>query len=248
MDIYQDDFICPYLDDEYLLEDETLKSPNCIYKGCQKTASYNYPKEKIRLYCKKHKKSGMRSVHNKICVEPGCTISATFNYEGEKGQIYCSAHKKPGMINIYRRICQEVNCKKSANFNFIGETKTLFCKTHAVPGMINISKGICQNPNCQKIPTFNYPGESKKLFCRSHKLFGMVNVDRLNLKRRTITPPLSKNFITYTPKDICSIEDCGKFSSFSFPDEKEKLYCKTHSKPGMINIRLCYYSKKRKRI
>ena len=121
------------IDDHNLSKSKPSKL--CVYHDCYKTASYNFPGKKERLYCSKHKREGMMLVR-KFCTEPGCAVYPAFNYPGEKKRLYCVKHKKEGMINIIGKICIELGCKKHSSFNFPGEKERLYCAKHKKEGMV----------------------------------------------------------------------------------------------------------------
>src|SRR5690606_11971181 len=73
----------------------------CLQTRCRETPRYNFPESRIRIYCKKHKKEGMKYLRNRRqCLETNCDIIPYFNFPGEKKRLYCSIHRKPEMINV----------------------------------------------------------------------------------------------------------------------------------------------------
>lgn len=84
----------------------------CIEENCKKTAHFNNPGEKIRLYCSEHKKYGMIDIKNKKCQHEDCFKIPCFNFPGQKARLYCINHKKDGMINVKHRKCSYPKCQK----------------------------------------------------------------------------------------------------------------------------------------
>tara|TARA_B100001778_G_C18093131_1_gene408362 strand:+ start:211 stop:522 length:312 start_codon:yes stop_codon:yes gene_type:complete len=71
----------------------------CSDIQCKLMASFGPSDTRIRIYCSKHKKTGMINVVNPICLEPECTTQATFGVV-ECKKMFCSKHKKPGMEHL----------------------------------------------------------------------------------------------------------------------------------------------------
>ena len=187
----------------------------CIYNNCKKYPSFNYPENKKRLYCSKHKKDGMIFTRNKKkCIEKKCNTAPIFNYDYEKTPKYCSKHKKNGMIDIKNKKCIENNCIKRAHYNYIYEKKLLYCLNHKKDGMINLSSRKCIEKECIIQPVYNYPNEKKGIYCSIHKKDGMINIK----------------------STICNENNCNKQASYNYKNNKKKLYCSVHKKDGMINI------------
>lgn len=84
-----------------------------LCQECKKSASYNYPNEKAKIYCKEHSKDDMIRVQsdNRKCCYENCNKRPNFNFTGQK-PIYCFNHKLTDMINVNRN--------KNTNRNFKG--------------------------------------------------------------------------------------------------------------------------------
>lgn len=71
---------------------------------------FNYPNEKIAIYCSKCKLDGMVNIKDKKCIKCN-NITPGFNYPNEKSPAYCNECKLDGMIDIKtpRFICKSCN-------------------------------------------------------------------------------------------------------------------------------------------
>jgi len=187
----------------------------CIFKGCTKTASFNYDGEKKSLYCKFHRLEGMINIRHEKCQYEGCKTVPSFNHESETKRLFCFEHKLDGMINITNKFCKYEGCKKYQTFNYKGYITGLYCGKHRLDGMIDVKSKKCANENCDKYPIFNFEKEPKAKFCFDHKLDGMLDVK--NKK--------------------CVYPDCKVRAHYNYKGETTILYCGSHRLEGMLDIK-----------
>ena len=75
----------------------------CKEEGCNLKACFNFPDLKYGIYCKLHKKDGMKDVIHMKCIV--CNNKRpSFNYIGEKAS-YCKKCKKDNMVNVSSPKC-----------------------------------------------------------------------------------------------------------------------------------------------
>jgi hypothetical protein len=182
-------------------------------KDCkEKEATWNFPNEKIFLYCGKCKKDGMINLKGKKC-EICQDKFATYNYPYLK-KAFCKGCSTDGMIDVLDNKC--IVCKTiRANFNYTNEKKALYCESCSLDNMVNIKASKCIKCKNNQ-PSFNYPNKKKYLYCSNCALDDMINIR--------------------TPKCIL----CNDITPvFNYPNETIPLYCyicsKTFKDP-MVNV------------
>jgi very-short-patch-repair endonuclease len=187
----------------------------CIKDGVKKSASCNYPGEKKRLYCGKHKLDGMINVLKHYCAFKGCQTTPSFNYEGETKGLYCKMHILPDMVNVVSHRCMHEGCNKpNPRFNYEGEIGGIYCIVHQLDGMTDVIEKRCEFEGCTRLhPIYNYEGLPKK-YCSDHKLDGMVNV-------------VSKR---------CLFEGCKRLPVYNYKGKTTGAYCLQHKLPDMISV------------
>ena len=70
-------------------------------KLCNRSASFGYTKDKIRIFCALHKDSDMLNLTKRFCVY--CSKTASFGYPEGPSAILCSEHKESGMVHTSNR-------------------------------------------------------------------------------------------------------------------------------------------------
>lgn len=232
----------------------------CIEKDCQKRASFNNEIGMKPIFCQSHKQSDMINVASNKCKEckqntakfaykkdypkatlcrackekkqdkddivdcyetlcdpPNCWTQASFGSNRfDKDTWRCKEHKTNDMINVknIHIVCTFGECGKQANFSFEGQ-KANRCKDHKDPGMKDKYHDLCQfEGGCDVRASYNYEGNwNKGLYCARHKLANMVDVVSSRCK------------------------ECNRQPCFNFQGEKLPIYCQTHAKPKMINVK-----------
>ena len=114
----------------------------CKNKTCDKIPSFNFPTEKISIYCFEHKKNGMIDVHNNTCQEKSCSNIPLYGLKNTKKRQFCTNHKKDGMINlILENKCSVPECQDEYEFIVDGDK---LCSTHSPDNYkINV-KRLCK--------------------------------------------------------------------------------------------------------
>lgn len=189
-----------------------VRNTKCKEKDCFNRAGYNFPDQKILLYCKDHAKDGMIS-HNysKKCERENCTKAPTYGWEKGQEALRCATHKLSGM-SIVVGVCEFEDCSTTANFGFKSDNRRVRCAKHKEKGMINVKdKRSCQFENCSTVPNYNFPGVKPAILCVNHKESGMVNVN----------------------VNLCEIEKCGSRALFSYYHEPLSR-CSKHKERFMI--------------
>lgn len=82
----------------------------CIHPKCNKRPGYNFPNEKVPLYCHDHKLNGMVDIVNRSCPLPNCYRQPRYNYMGNKTGMFCSDHKEQGMVDVLTKRCKSEWC------------------------------------------------------------------------------------------------------------------------------------------
>jgi len=231
-------------------------SNKCIHadrdtnEKCIKRASYNYPNYKHPKYCLRHKLDGMTNVASKKCRHKGCSRRAIFNYEGRSPE-YCFRHKENNMIDVYSKKCKESGCIKQPSFNYPNKISYIYCGEHKKEGMIDLRmvKYLCKI--CDEIQAnYNYP-DLKAEFCAGCKNDDMINVRSPKCVECNIHIPVynyqglkhiycahcKKNGMVDTRSKKCDDLNCDKQARYNYKGIKRSLFCLTHAKDGMINIK-----------
>jgi hypothetical protein len=186
-------------------------SKKCIFKDCKTTCNYNYVHEKSPLYCSVHALENMVNLYGKECIHPNCKTTPSFNYEGLKERLYFSQHALDGMVSFTKKCIYEGGCNIEPKYNYKNEKIPIYCTNHKKDGMIHLNPYYCKEEDCYKIPSFNYEGFGPK-YCKKHIKEDMINV----------------------VDNICL--DCNILANYNYPELKEKIYCTSHKKDGMINL------------
>jgi hypothetical protein len=190
-----------------------ITDKRCLYNTCDKLPTFNYPTEKKRLYCDKHKLDGMINIKNKKCSQPTCNKIPNYNFDFEKKPLYCVAHKKEKMVDVKNSKCISNDCIKRPMYNLCGEKRPLYCLIHKSNNMINFVYKTCSQDTCDKKPYYNYLTETKTLYCIEHKLNGMIHIT--NKK--------------------CQFDKCKEIALYGLSNTKAH-YCNNHKQPNMINL------------
>lgn len=215
-----------------------LTSYRCIFvdekteEKCNTMASFNNLGETIRLYCVKHKITGMIDISNinSLCKTDKvvCPKRATFNKKGEKNALFCKTHASPGMVNVLdKRKCEKCNDKRPL-YNFAGEVKGRFCLKDKEKGMINIFAKKCEK--CHKNPIFNKIGFKNGIRCIDHKDDDMIDIRHKRCKTPLCLTRANKKF------------DMHCFYCFVnlFPNDERVRNYKTKEKAVADFIKLTY--------
>ena len=215
-----------------------LTSNRCIFvdedteEKCTTMASCNYLGETIRLYCSRHKITGMIDIVNinNLCKtdKEVCPKRANFNTKGEKIALYCQTHAIKGMVNVLdKRKCETCNDKRPM-YNFSGMVKGRFCLKDKEEGMINIFAKKCKE--CNKNPIFNKPEFKNGLMCIDHKDGDMIDIRHKRCKTPLCLTRANKKF------------DMHCFYCFVnlFPDDKRVRNYKTKEKTVAEFIKRTY--------
>lgn len=197
----------------------SVKCRECKKNTARYTYRKNYPKALLCRECrdKKTDKDGIVDCYETLCNPPNCWTQACFgNNRFDKNGWRCKEHRSDGMIDVknIHTLCTFGGCGVQANFGFEGE-KAIRCKDHKDVGMIDKYHDICQyEGGCNVRASYNYEGNwNKGLYCVRHKLANMVDVVSTRCKE-------------------CNLQPC-----FNFQGEKVPIYCQTHAKPKMVNVR-----------
>ncbi|GAQ87693.1 hypothetical protein KFL_003700130 [Klebsormidium nitens] len=106
----------------------------CEILNCQQGAGYNFPGQKGRRRCGKHKEEGMFTLSS-LCEVSGCHCVAS--YRSSEGQRFtrCSLHKVKGTMIPARR-CKQPGCLVTGHYGYAGRGRE-FCKEHSARGMVH---------------------------------------------------------------------------------------------------------------
>jgi hypothetical protein len=150
---------------EHKLKDMILvRTKKCLL--CDKQPTYNYPQEKVKLYCKEHSKEDMISLNkSNLCLS--CDKVAIFNYENKKKPIYCKEHCENNMIDIIHKTCYKEDCKTRASYGYCGQSVSS-CIKHKNEIMFKNPKRTCignDEEECKEIATY---GLKEPTHCEEH--------------------------------------------------------------------------------
>ena len=123
----------------------------CEQENCKKHPAFNYPNEKVGIYCKEHATTDMVDVIHKLCEQENCKKHPAFNYPNEKIAIFCKEHATIDMVDVIHKRCEQENCKKHQAFNYPNEKIAIFCKEHAIPSMVDVIHKHCIECNDTRV-------------------------------------------------------------------------------------------------
>lgn len=151
------------------------KKKGCQHEDCTVSQpNFNYPGQKQRLYCGKHKKPGMVDVRHRTC--ESCPKRPNFGYAHEKKAICCFEHKLPDMVDVGHKKCAHRGCRTRPTFNNPDQDHPIYCVQHKREGMVNVVDDLCIHLGCQTRPSYNKTGIKTPLYCLQHRTEDMVNV------------------------------------------------------------------------
>ena len=169
----------------------------CKFKECKKYASYNFPGQKGRIYCKAHAKPGMNNGRKdkRCCIHPDHTDKApraSFNFPLEKKPLYCKAHSQKGMINLNNKNSKCKICKlKIPSYGFPGK-KATHCSKCATDSMVDLISNLCSNEKCRKNATYGFQNDVKASRCKTHAEDGMIDIKNKKCKLCSRQPTFGK--------------------------------------------------------
>ena len=161
----------------------------CKCKDCNKYASYNFPGEKKRIYCKEHAKPTMILTRkdNRCCIHPDHNENypaprASFNFSNKKKPIYCKSHSQEGMINLNSKNSKCKKCNlKMPSYGIIGKKPT-HCSKCATKDMVDLISNLCTNEKCRKNACFGFLEDKKASRCKNHAEEKMVDIKNSKCK------------------------------------------------------------------
>jgi hypothetical protein len=141
------------------------KQKQCFHNGCEKQPNYNYPNEKVAIFCKDHSLPDMKNIVSKICNHDGCEIRPSYNYLNETSPIFCREHKLIDMKDIVNKLCTHDGCEKQPVYNYPNETVAIFCNDHLLPDMKNVIAKQCKTNLCDtRVSNPKYEGHCLRCF------------------------------------------------------------------------------------
>jgi Holliday junction resolvase len=229
----------------------------CNFAKCKKYASYNFPNEKSRLWCKEHSQPGMIIVKqdSRICQHSNHTEKpprASFNFSEQKRPIYCKAHALEGMINLNSKNSKCVACRsKQPSYGNPG-SKATHCSKCSLPGMVDLVSRLCSYPGCRKNCVYGIPGQ-KATRCRNHAEIFMIDVKNkkceicISLKVKKPKQPAfgiekpthclehKKDMMIDLRHNTERCEMCTKRPTYGFEGQKPRR-CKNHKEEKMVDV------------
>lgn len=164
----------------------------CKYENngtkCTKYASYNFPGEKSRIYCKKHANPEMiiNRKDSRICTHLDHKNQtkiprASFNYPNQTHPLFCKTHSEEGMINLNNKnnMCKDCG-QKQPSYGPIGK-KATHCAKCATKDMVDVVSNLCSAQDCQTNATYGIHGQKAK-YCKFHSLDYMIPVKNARCK------------------------------------------------------------------
>jgi len=157
----------------------------CKHENCKKYASYNYPDQKGRIYCKTHAKDDMISnrTDNRTCIHPDHNGDkkkprASFNFPDQKKPKYCSKHSKTGMINFNTKnnMCKECKIKQPSYGKPNGRPEYCSKCSKNKQGLVDLVSNLCNVNDCNKNATYGFVTDKKATKCKTHAEIGMIDI------------------------------------------------------------------------
>lgn len=169
----------------------------CKFKECKKYASYNFPGQKGRVYCKTHAEPGMDNGRKdkRCCVHPDHTDKApraSFNFPSEKKPLYCKDHSQKGMINLNSKNSKCKVCKLKQPSYGLPEKKATHCSKCATDSMVDLVSNLCTRKECRKNATYGFQNDAKASRCKPHAEDGMIDIKNAKCKLCSRQPTFGK--------------------------------------------------------
>lgn len=115
---------------------ESGKYYDCVISGCDRSALYSTPGNRMPLLCRLHRTSDMVVV--KLCSYYMCIRPPVYNFANYLSPKYCASHYDNGMVKTDEMKCCILGCKKIPFYGRIGGIRTL-CNEHWISGMVDVS-------------------------------------------------------------------------------------------------------------
>ena len=80
-----------------------MKHDRCKYEGCLKSACFGSNVNRIRMFCKLHKKNDMINITARKCKIVSCDKQASFGFLDGPRCIYCAVHKEDKMVHASKK-------------------------------------------------------------------------------------------------------------------------------------------------
>lgn len=184
----------------------------CSEPGCGVVSPrFNFPGERIGIYCCKHKKTGMINTSAKRwkLSDDGETDNASGWGDEPTGP---GGPDDPIDKNVKK--CAHPLCELKARYGYFYDLIPVMCSKHKLVGMISTRFKCCQHENCLNKASFGYLTDRIARYCKNHKLPNTVSMSRL----------------------FCKHGHCNKIPIFGHAGGKARLYCSTHKLEGMVNL------------
>lgn len=145
---------------------EDIAVPTCFTDGCNKPATYNFPRERP-AFCEQCAAPDMKPVPIWYCTAPGCHELASFG--PSPGVIsHCALHRAKDAQFVANQkvelLCIEPDCLNQAKFGYSNSTH---CKRHALNDMIKFREAErCIYPGCSTFAWKKINGA--RVFCKRH--------------------------------------------------------------------------------
>ena len=224
----------------------------CIYRDCEKHATWNFFGETKRLFCAAHKLDTMVNLAARMCA-CGKTRPSFANAKlgetklGEVRPTHCKSCKLPTMVDVVSKKC--VVCRiKQPTFCKLDEDKPTHCGDCKDDDMVDAKHHKCV---CGTRAHYAYRGEKTPTHCGNCKLENMIDVTSPECVVCGKTHPIFANPGETKPTHCggCKLDDmvdvknpkcveCGlTIPSFAKPGETTPTHCGTCKSHDMMDVK-----------
>ena len=113
-----------------------LDFQHCQQEGCEIRASFGSEEDKVRRFCKGHKRDDDIDVVNKRCEHEGCEMHPAYGSREDGIRRLCIKHKGAHHVNVKDNTCMEEGCEKQPKFGLEQNDLQLWCSPHSPPGSV----------------------------------------------------------------------------------------------------------------
>jgi hypothetical protein len=230
---------------------QDVKSPRCLFLGCQKHPIFGDARMQLAIYCAEHRYPHHIDCMNRLCSHmEGCTRQASFGLPASKRPLFCLRHKLASHINVRSPRCIFTNttsrerCTRQRSFGPRG-SPPVYCRAHANMTIhVNVVSPSCRHVlGCDKVPSFGSAADGQILFCAQHSAPHHINLR----EHRMSAGSLRKRELARKCRsdDACTVR--AIFGDPNHPDHGLRavpIACAAHKEPHYVDLYnpLCQHS------
>lgn len=229
-----------------------LETRICQHHGCNTQASFGLGEDGKRLYCVRHKDSGMVGLGKRQCKHPDCTTQPCYGPPGGKTEV-CSQHARsfPEYVDLVTSKCQFQGCDIAASYGPPGTITRTHCSIHGTRmGLCDVATKRCSWDGCDVNGGFGFPDEKERR-CVTHMDPGMVNVKRHKCKHDGCVSfahygqlgeystwcdkhKIQHDGVIFNPTQTCAEPMCKQYASHGY--YHNSMHCVQHIQDKDISL------------